>query len=202
MARPPLTPELIESFRARICDVAFRQVAEFGSEALSWRNLAAELGCSHATPYRYFKDKSALLEALRIHGRLRLEAELETLLADLKGTKERIHGLVSGITSFAETRPEAYRLIFSGETSNAQPFWVVFEAELTPATGSGELEGDPATIAQLIWATLHGLIVLEIARSLARPANELARTAIGALLDQHRPRQTSARSGKADWAVW
>jgi len=39
--------------------------AEHGPEAVTMRQLAAELGCSPMTPYRYFRDKDEILAAVR-----------------------------------------------------------------------------------------------------------------------------------------
>ena len=52
-------------FRERLVDAAERLFAEHGLEAVTMRQLAAELGVSPMTPYRYFADKDAILAAVR-----------------------------------------------------------------------------------------------------------------------------------------
>ena len=47
---------------------AERLFAEHGVEAVTMRQLAAALGVSPMTPYRYFKDKDAILAAVRARG--------------------------------------------------------------------------------------------------------------------------------------
>ena len=59
-----LTAEEIVYFRNRMCDHALASFAEHGVEGISLRGLAAELGCSRTTPYRYFKNKADILAAL------------------------------------------------------------------------------------------------------------------------------------------
>ncbi|HEY3889596.1 MAG TPA: helix-turn-helix domain-containing protein, partial [Caulobacteraceae bacterium] len=60
-----LTDNDLARFRDRLCDVAERLFAEHGAEAVTIRQMAAELGVSAMTPYRYFKDKDAILAAVR-----------------------------------------------------------------------------------------------------------------------------------------
>jgi AcrR family transcriptional regulator len=60
-----LSPEDVSSFRDRLCQAAERLFAEHGPNAVTMRQLAAELGCSPMTPYRYFKDKDEILAAVR-----------------------------------------------------------------------------------------------------------------------------------------
>ena len=52
----------VADFRDRLCEAAERLFAEHGPEAVTMRQLAAELGVSPMTPYRYFRDKDDILE--------------------------------------------------------------------------------------------------------------------------------------------
>ena len=61
----PLSTAEIADFRERLCDAAERLFAEHGAEAVTIRQLAAAVGVSSMTPYRYFKDKDAILAAVR-----------------------------------------------------------------------------------------------------------------------------------------
>ena len=68
MPRAALTEGEIESFRERICQAAARLFAENGYEAVTLRAIAAELGCSPMTPYRYFANKEEIFRAVRLAG--------------------------------------------------------------------------------------------------------------------------------------
>ena len=59
-----LSPTDVIMFRQRLCDLALKAFAERGLDGISLRGLAAEAGCSRTTPYRYFKNKEALLQAI------------------------------------------------------------------------------------------------------------------------------------------
>ena len=54
----------VADFRDRLCEAAERLFAEKGPDAVTMRQLASELGVSPMTPYRYFKDKDAVFEAV------------------------------------------------------------------------------------------------------------------------------------------
>src|SRR5262250_3772801 len=55
----------VDAFRARLCAVAQHQFAASGRDGVSMRQLADALGCSPMTPYRYFRNKDAILAAVR-----------------------------------------------------------------------------------------------------------------------------------------
>ena len=55
----------VGAFRTRLCKVAQHRFATQGRDGVSMRQLADALGCSPMTPYRYFRDKDAILAAVR-----------------------------------------------------------------------------------------------------------------------------------------
>ncbi|MDI1364126.1 MAG: helix-turn-helix domain containing protein, partial [bacterium] len=60
-----LSSEDVEDFRRRLCAAAETLFAEHGPDAVTMRQLATAMGVSPMTPYRYFKDKDAILAAVR-----------------------------------------------------------------------------------------------------------------------------------------
>src|ERR1044071_9304655 len=60
-----LTEADIGAFRDSLCEVAEKQFAEHGPDGVTIRELADAMGVSPMTPYRYFKDKDAILAAVR-----------------------------------------------------------------------------------------------------------------------------------------
>jgi AcrR family transcriptional regulator len=55
----------IAGFRTRLCQAAEQLFAEQGIEAVTMRQLAVALGVSPMTPYRYFRDKDEIIDAVR-----------------------------------------------------------------------------------------------------------------------------------------
>ena len=67
-----LTKAHVAQFRTRLCDVAARLYFEMGHSNFNMRDLAARVGVSAMTPYRYFGDKDGILAAVRARGLARL----------------------------------------------------------------------------------------------------------------------------------
>ena len=71
--------------RQRIFDAAFRLFGERGYQAVSLRDIAAEVGITHVTVLHYFSSKDELLAELMVH---RDEAEREAAAAFLETDHE------------------------------------------------------------------------------------------------------------------
>src|SRR3954469_1117500 len=69
------------NLRSELLEQAEQTLRERGAGELSLRELAREVGVSHAAPRRHFRDKQALLDALAESGFVRLGHELDRALA-------------------------------------------------------------------------------------------------------------------------
>jgi AcrR family transcriptional regulator len=112
VARPSLRPDEIESFRERLCDAAMETFAEQGYEAVTLRGLAEKLGCSHATPYRYFADKREIFAAVCALGFDRFADALERAARGVADPEERLRAIGRAYFKFAMSQPHAYRIMF------------------------------------------------------------------------------------------
>ena len=65
MPRAALSETELEAFRDVLCKSAVRLFAEHGYQGVTMRALAADLGCSPMTPYRYFKNKAEIFAAVQ-----------------------------------------------------------------------------------------------------------------------------------------
>jgi len=79
----------VADFRERLCVAATRMFDARGPEGFTMRELAAELGVSAMTPYRYFKDKEDILAAVRARAFNRFADALETALRRSRITTRR-----------------------------------------------------------------------------------------------------------------
>src|SRR5258708_27185609 len=84
----------VADFRDRLCEAAERLFAERGPDAVTMRQLAAELGVSPMTPYRYFQDKDDILAAVRTNAFNRFAETLEA--AREAGSDAREKGRATG----------------------------------------------------------------------------------------------------------
>ena len=171
-----LTNDDVADFRERLCEVAERLFAEQGPQAVSMRQLAAELGVSPMTPYRYFKDKDDILAAVRASGFDRFAGALEAAHASAVDPNARGAAVGEAYVRFALENPAAYRLMFDLEqpTEADHPDLVRATARaratLTDFVGAlvrdGLIDGDPTEVSLIFWAAIHGLIVLRLAGKL------------------------------------
>lgn len=66
--KPETRPYHHGDLRSALLAAAERTLRDKGTASLSLRELARDLGVSHAAPGRHFKDKQALLNALALVG--------------------------------------------------------------------------------------------------------------------------------------
>lgn len=152
MPRRP-DPELEE----RILDAAQELWGVGGEHALSMRAVADRAGSHTPLIYTRFKDKEALLRALR----LRVVAQLR---ARLSAPETSLRDGLTRYLDFAAERPFEYRLLFgSGFRQRVTPgepaLLLVLQAALARRYG-----GDPSSLrptALSIWALLHGAAMLQ-----------------------------------------
>jgi AcrR family transcriptional regulator len=158
------------NLRAALLAQAERTVRERGVQALSLRELAREVGVSHAAPRRHFPDRQALLDALAEAGFARLGAELRSAV-DRAGQdfETRLLATAAAYVKFATRDAALLELMFagkyqqhSGELHEAagRAFSVMLELiEQGQAEGVVE-EGEPERVCLVLFATVHGIAAL------------------------------------------
>ena len=171
MGRKRLTDEERERFRTRLLDVALELFAKAGFEAVSIRSLADQLGCSAMTPYRYFDDKAAIFDACRARAFEAFAEAQEATAAKHTDPRNRVRALGQAYANFADRRPNEFRLMFELEQP-AEPSEDLGLAErrafatirnaVSESVEAGYMRGDALTLAHMLWATLHGLVALDL----------------------------------------
>ena len=160
----------IADFRERLCDAAERMFAEHGAEAVTIRQLAAAVGVSSMTPYRYFTDKDAILAAVRARAFDRHAEALEQAYDAAADPVGRANAIGAAYVRFALDNPEAYKLMFDIKQPKADDYPDLRRAgERSRATMTRHLrdlvaaqiiKGDPDLIGHLYWSALHGPLML------------------------------------------
>jgi AcrR family transcriptional regulator len=183
----------IDDFRQRLCDAAEHLFAERGAEGVTIRELAAAVGVSPMTPYRYFKDKDAILAAVRARAFDRHAEALEAAYAATANDRgSRAAALADAYVRFAEENPEAYKLMFDVRQPSAGDYPELVRAgdrsyrtmtlQLSEKAAAGSLPGDPLRIGKMYWAALHGPLMLEMSGLLDREsARELIHDLVATL---------------------
>jgi len=170
----PLTDDDLARFQAQLCDVAEVMFAERGAEQVSMRQIAAALGVSPMTPYRYFASRDDILVAVRIRGFERFTAALEQAYADTTGdAAAKAMAAGQAYIAFALGNANTYRLMFGQhqqEDGSDGPLGrAVARARATLSVygdsliGRGVAEAEARAMEGLIWSALHGAVTLELA---------------------------------------
>jgi AcrR family transcriptional regulator len=167
----------VADFRERLCEAAERLFAEKGPEAVTMRQLAAELGVSPMTPYRYFQDKDDILAAVRANGFNRFADALEAARAKPGSPRAKGAAVGEAYLDFAFEHPHTYKLMFELDQPHEEKYpELVAAGRRAQRTMTGHVEdqiaegvfkGDLATIGLMFWAAAHGAVVLELAGKLA-----------------------------------
>jgi AcrR family transcriptional regulator len=187
-----LSDKDIADFRNRLCDVAERLFATHGAEAVTIRQLASALGVSAMTPYRYFKDKDAILAAVRARAFDRHATLLERAYDDNADNLEaRSAAILDAYVDFAMQNPEAYKLMFDIRQPTEAEYPDLVQAgtrsqatmtrQLRDMVEIGVVQGDPERIGHMFWAAIHGPLMLHFSGMLS--AEQDARSLINALVE-------------------
>ncbi|HMJ37182.1 MAG TPA: TetR/AcrR family transcriptional regulator [Baekduia sp.] len=142
-----------------------------GVQGLSLRELAREVGVSHAAPRRHFPDRQALLDALAESGFARLGAALsEAVAAAGPHFDARLAGLARAYIAFATARPALTGLMFAAKHQAGAPpsLRAAAEQAFSPAltavaegqTAGEVAPGDPERVALVASAALQGIVVM------------------------------------------
>lgn len=169
-----LTDDDLARFQAQLCDVAEVMFAERGAEQVSMRQIAAALGVSPMTPYRYFTSRDDILAAVRIRGFERFADQLEAAYAATPGdAAAKAAAAGRAYLDFALSNANTYRLMFEQhqqeDGSDSALGRTVARARATLSVygdgliGSGMAEAEARALELLIWSTLHGAVTLELA---------------------------------------
>ena len=166
----------VADFRERLCEAAERLFAERGPDAVTMRQLAAELGVSPMTPYRYFQDKEDILAAVRTNGFNRFAEALETAFASATSAKAKGSAVGDAYVNFAFEHPQTYKLMFDLNQPHeadypdlvaaGQRARVTQTAYVKELVAAGVLTGDPDEIGRMYWAATHGAVTLELSGKL------------------------------------
>ena len=184
----------------RILDAARAGVAEEGYANLSMRQIARAVGCSVGTLYLYYDNKDALYAALVDEAVVHLVDSYQT--ADgVEDPVERLEAFCRSYVRFAMTYPEQYKVMFldldqdlsrapEGYRRSRKPLIDTADV-LAEAHEAGALDAPkPLDGALFVWAALHGMISLILARRFGPDAepDRLIDIAIERIVDAFRPK--------------
>ena len=145
--------------RAQIVAAARRLLEEEGPDALSMRNVAAEIGIRAPSLYEHIADKRALESAIIAAGLHEQGVALEAALAaDADGDPLTV--IAQAWRAWAHAHPHVYRLIYVRDLDRSDA--AVAQAELAAGAPLRQICGGDVVTARVIWAYAHGMVNLEL----------------------------------------
>ncbi len=157
-----------KKLKAELLNTAYRLCETNGSEQLSLRVLAAEVGVSHTAVYRHFKNKNDLLTAIKTEGFDRLGSVLQVNYAGLTATQAMDEFVLAAANyvQFGLENRQIYALMFSqsdvglNNKDLADQRHRAFNYLITGVAKNFELESPKQCLnkSYQIWASVHGLV--------------------------------------------
>lgn len=158
--------------RSALLEAAGALLVERGPAGFTMRAIAERAGCSTTVLYTTFGGKDGIASELYEGAFARFGACLgaaptsDDPLADL-------HALALAYRSFATANTVAYRLMFGRamdgvvvaedcKARSRSAFDILVDAVARGMAAGVLAEGDPVESAQVIWATVHGVVDLEL----------------------------------------
>ena len=144
-----------------------------GSLDFAMIDAARRAGVSSAAPYRHFKDREALLEAVCHVAFMALSETAEATTAEFPpGSEECIIGLGKTYIHFVTSHPTFYDLMWGESGVRAMEseqinlensgFYVLVDAVQRWCDTSGIEGKNPVDLATKLWAMAHGLSALAL----------------------------------------
>jgi len=177
-------------------------ISEDGIESLSLRKLAMRIGVSRTAAYHHFKDKNDLLIAIAAQGFVSWREQAEQIFTDDDLTeRNKYQAFVHFYVQIATKNSAIYQLMFGGilwkdKQSPSKLKEVAypsfqFQVEITKAwQKKGVLPNSPSALrlAQVTWATLHGIaqLVIDGIYADASQIDEMCQCTVDLFLVPHR----------------
>jgi AcrR family transcriptional regulator len=161
-----------EEIRRKILDAARELFMTEGYERVTMRRIADAIEYSATTIYNHFEDKDDLVQALCAEDFARLFEHLQQQ-PPAADPIEGIRQLGLAYARFGVSYPNHYRFMFmtpakfehpeDHDTSPGEQAFGLLRAAVETAIASGHFRpGDVDTMAQVLWASMHGAVALII----------------------------------------
>lgn len=166
-----------ETTRERLLEVAGNVLRRDGPAALTVRRLADEADTSTSAIYTLFGSKDGVVRTMYRAGFDNLAAHQDDVgTAARMSPVERVRRLAAAYRAAARARPHLYDVMFAcpfpefapddEDQARALATLERLHEAVDDAIAAGELVGDADVVTMGLWATVHGLAMLELAGSL------------------------------------
>lgn len=166
-----------KELRQEILDAARELFVREGFENVSMRKIAEKIEYSPTTIYLYFEDKADLLDCICEETFARLVRKQNQVAATVRDPLERLRQCLRGYIEFGLKHPNHYMVAFMMTRPAMDPranlkshelgkrAFDFLRTTLAECAGQGLIEvNDLEATSQVLWAAIHGLTSLLIAR--------------------------------------
>ncbi|WP_207388328.1 TetR/AcrR family transcriptional regulator [Lichenihabitans psoromatis] len=161
--------------RRDLLRVAREEILRHGAQTVSLASLARLAGVSQPAPYRHFTDRDALFEAVAAEGFEELVVTLAAAMSD-RAPLDAVKAIARAYVTFGEANTEIYRLMFASRLTPEAKAGSDLDEEsgkafgmLRTAMAAVSSLTDAEDEAYLLWAQLHGLVMLKADGFINRP---------------------------------
>ncbi len=165
--------------REEILEAASTLFITYGPSKTTTRQIAQAVGISQPSLYAHFPTKEALSQAMAARAFGLLEARMHALPPASPSPVHHLTELIRGYIDFALEEPAAYQIAFMVDLSLSTTqvhelqdlvgleAFGIFQDKIAVLQGLSFVKAGPTDlIAQSIWAAMHGLCALLLARPL------------------------------------
>jgi AcrR family transcriptional regulator len=177
--RKPAAPYHHGDLQNALLEAAETLLERDGPAGLSLREVARAAGVSHAAPYRHFRDRTALLQALAQRGLERLRRAIEHAAAGaIQNPEQQLVEAGVAYVHQAVRHPEMSRLMFGGvQRVAATAAFVALVEIIHDGVAAGAFrQRDARELALAAWTAMHGLAMLVAAGQLPVSPGDGAQT--------------------------
>jgi AcrR family transcriptional regulator len=170
--------------REHIVDVSRTIIEDEGIEHLTIRRIAETIDRTQPAVYQHFAGKDEILTAVVLEGFLAL---VDRLQRAAKGEQPSLAAIANAYVRFGLERPRLYELMFVeppviafAVADTPMPAHAAFQILARAVSASGLQPAQVETVTEVMWAALHGLVMLSITKRL-RPGQALHRSRLAHL---------------------
>ena len=157
------------NLRAALIQCGLELIERKGIHALTLREIGKQLGVSRSAAYRHFKDKAALLFAISEAGFIEFGNVVDAARKDAgEGFAAEMDAMALAYARFADEHRAQFEVMFAAvlqpggaaEAGGGRNLRILEEA-IRKAQQTGDVrQGDPALLARVVWALVHGASML------------------------------------------
>ena len=164
--------------RQNILDTTRKLLVKYGYNSLSMRKIASDAGCALGTIYLYFDNKDVLIHSLIDEGFELMYTDICEDAEKYKAPQQKLESVCRNYISFGLEYPEYYEIMYllHPERMKRYPrekfrrarrtFDLVAKILDDLALNRGIILQDSTLMSYSIWATLHGVVTILLAKRL------------------------------------